>query len=98
MELLTFNSIPNIDKNNKFYIFREKKTISIPPGSYEIDDIEKFLQIQLESKNITIDLKENNIRSSVPGSNAIKDPARNQRLLTEVQLSPSPRRLTDTKN
>ena len=73
VELLTFNSIPNIDENNKFYIVGEKEPISIPPGSYEIDDIEEFLKKQLESKNITIDLKANNntLRSSLSCSHQI---------------------------
>jgi hypothetical protein len=44
-ELLTSNSIPNIDKNNKFYI--GDQTITIPVGSYEIEDIEKFIQSRL---------------------------------------------------
>ena len=42
VELLTFNTIPNIDEKNKFYIFEDMKPIVIPSGSYEIDDIEKF--------------------------------------------------------
>lgn len=56
-ELLTSNSIPNIDKNNKFYI--GEQTISIPVGSYEIDDIEKFIQSRLE-KDVKFKLVANN--------------------------------------
>lgn len=59
VEFLTFNSIPNIDKhNNKFYVGKE--VITIPTGSYEIEDIEKCLQRELNGKNITLSLKPNN--------------------------------------
>lgn len=59
VELLTFNSIPNIDeRNNKFHV--DKEEITIPTGSYEIEDIELYLKEVLASKNITISLKPNN--------------------------------------
>src|SRR5436190_4167035 len=41
-----YNAIPNIE-NNKFYI--GSQIISIPEGSYEVDDINKFLSIKLET-------------------------------------------------
>lgn len=42
----TFNSIPNIDNtNNKFYVGAE--TFTIPEGSYEIADINRYLRQQL---------------------------------------------------
>lgn len=66
VELLTFNSIPNIDVgNNKFYVGKEE--IILPTGSYEIEDIEKYLHDTLESKNIAIQLKPNNttLRSEI---------------------------------
>lgn len=74
VELLTFNSIPNIDENNnKFYLIGEKKPITIPTGSYEIADIEKYLKKQLDSKNITLELKANNntLRSIINCSHQI---------------------------
>lgn len=59
VELLTFNSIPNIDGgNNKFYVGEE--VIVIPTGSYEIKDIERYLQAVLSNKDITISLRANN--------------------------------------
>lgn len=59
VQLLTFNSIPNIDLgNNKFYVGDE--VITIPTGSYEIEDIEKYLRGILKPKGITISLKPNN--------------------------------------
>lgn len=47
--LQTFNTIPNIEEgNNKFYYStttdNENKSITIPTGSYEITDIENYLQ------------------------------------------------------
>lgn len=59
LELLTFNSIPNIDEtNNKFYVGAE--IITIPIGSYEIEDIESYLQKVLSDSNIDVILKPNN--------------------------------------
>ena len=58
VELLTFNSIPNLD-NKKFYI-NGTDPISIPTGSYEIEDINKFLSKKLTAKNISFNLKANN--------------------------------------
>ena len=61
VELLTFNTIPNIDEsNNKFYIVGEETPITVPTGSYEIDDLEKYLTKKLEVKKITLKLKANN--------------------------------------
>ena len=55
IELLTFNSIPNIDEEmNKFYV--GNREIVIPTGSYEVEDIEKYLQ----SRNVNISIKSNN--------------------------------------
>lgn len=59
VELLTFNSIPNIDVgNNKFYV--DKEIITIPTGSYEIEDLENYLQKALSDHNIIVNLKPNN--------------------------------------
>lgn len=59
VELLTFNSIPNIDTGkNKFYVGKE--VIVLPTGSYEIEDIETYLQEVLAPKGIAIHLKPNN--------------------------------------
>lgn len=59
VELLTFNSIPNIDVgSNKFYLGEE--VITIPTGSYEIQDIESYLQKALTDRNISLSLRPNN--------------------------------------
>ena len=58
IELLTFNSIPNIDEScNKFYL-SDFETIKIPTGSYEVEDIQKYLSEKL--KDISFSLKANN--------------------------------------
>lgn len=54
----SFNSIPNVDdSNNKLYIVGEDKpVVEIPEGSYEIDDINQYLQTELKKHNITISI------------------------------------------
>lgn len=48
ISLSTYNTIPNIEGGeNKFY-YDGGKVITIPMGSYEIDDIEKYLQTELK--------------------------------------------------
>nr|DAC81339.1 TPA_asm: penton [Megastigmus wasp adintovirus] len=72
VELLTFNSIPNVDRGqNKFYVNNE--VIEIPTGSYEIEDIERTLQESLKSKEIKISIKPNNntLRSVINCSHQI---------------------------
>lgn len=59
VEFLSFNSVPNIDTGkNKFYAGGE--VIALPTGSYEIEDIEKYLQDVLGRKGISLNLKPNN--------------------------------------
>ncbi len=53
VNFLTFNSIPNISAgNNKFYIGDQQ--IVFPTGSYEISDIEAFIQGALKERNINV--------------------------------------------
>lgn len=60
MDLMTYDSIPNVEQNviNKSYIDTNLE-ISLPTGAYEIDDINKFIikeltaQFKLESNNNT---------------------------------------------
>ena len=60
----TYNTIPNIDKaNNKFYYGKDKLVI-IPEGSYEIEDIERYLRTHLSGEgkedDKALSLKPNN--------------------------------------
>ncbi len=53
VNLLTFNSIPNISVgNNKLYIGDQQ--IVLPTSSYEISDIEAFIQKALKRRNINV--------------------------------------------
>lgn len=64
LELLTFNSIPNIDSgSNKLYIVGEEPII-IPVGSYEIDDIQRFVKGQTKC-GVIIRPNNNTLRSEV---------------------------------
>ena len=59
VDLYTYNSIPNIYSGcNKLYV--GEKTFVIPDGSYEIDELEKYLREILTEDNITLSLKANN--------------------------------------
>lgn len=70
VELLTFNSIPNIDEgNNKFYV--EDQVIAIPTGSYEIEDIESYLHKVLPDVALTIKPNNNELRSEIKCSRRI---------------------------
>lgn len=48
----TFNSIPNVDSSNNLFHYDNDKVIEIPEGSYELDDIFRYLnhKLLLESK------------------------------------------------
>lgn len=72
----TFNNIPNIEenRNNKFYISNKlgvEEIFSIPTGTYELSDIESYLQ-----KNIAERLKYvgdyNHLLSLKPNNNTLK--------------------------
>jgi hypothetical protein len=40
----TFNVIPNIDESNNLFLYDSNSEIRIPPGSYELTDINDYLQ------------------------------------------------------
>lgn len=57
----TFNAIPNIDEsNNKVYFGHHNEFITIPTGSYEMDDVNKYLQSEFQKRNISFHLYANN--------------------------------------
>jgi hypothetical protein len=68
----TFNAIPNIDETNNLFIYDTNREYRIPPGSYEIDDINNVLQQQLDLDHIYVKLFANNntlrthIKTGVP--------------------------------
>jgi hypothetical protein len=59
LELTTYNSIPNIEENVNDKFYYGNNHITIPEGSYEIEDIEKYIISKLP-KNIKFSLKPNN--------------------------------------
>lgn len=70
ISLNTWNTIPNIEKGrNRFYYTTnsEQRLLEIPTGSYELEDIEHFIQDHLsfignteEERNRILSLKPNN--------------------------------------
>lgn len=73
--LHTYNSIPNIEEgvNNKFYYWElgdktKEKIIHIPTGSYEISDIESYLQKRV----IPVQSEHNDYFSLKPNNNTLK--------------------------
>ena len=72
VELFTFNAIPNVDDGmNKIYV--GDKIVIIPAGSYEIEDIERYVQKVLASDGITLNIKPNNntLRSEIKCSSTV---------------------------
>jgi hypothetical protein len=61
----TFNSIPNIDaRNNKFY-YGENEVIEIPEGSYELQDIDDYLQEHLQGCTFSLKCNNNTLKTSI---------------------------------
>lgn len=75
VDFQTYNSIPNVDEtNNRFHI--GNRTIEIPIGSYEIDDIGNYLKTELNKVSggkSKVEIKSNNntLKSSIKGSEII---------------------------
>jgi hypothetical protein len=73
VDFQTYNSIPNIDENNNLFYYGTN-IIEIPTGSYEIDDINEFLnkKVQaLDSRNYLSIIANNNTLKSEIHSNEI---------------------------
>lgn len=76
LDLMTYNSIPNIEENvnNKMY-FDNNLVISLPTGSYEIEDINTYIvnELQKQNGNISFQLIANNntLKSEILCSSAI---------------------------
>lgn len=68
--LHTYNTIPNIyDGNNKFYY--DDQVIIIPTGSYEISDVEAYIQKHLSPPNDNTSDK-NELLSIKPNNNTLR--------------------------
>lgn len=78
----SYNSIPNIDKSNNKFIISEgdkgqRKTIEIPIGSYEIEDIERYI-------NNNISIYDNAIRKESDQKEHIRIKPNNNTLRCEL--------------
>lgn len=58
LDLMTYNSIPNIEENvNSDIYIGDKLKISLPTGSYEIEDIKNYIEKDIKTKNLNVDFK-----------------------------------------
>lgn len=62
LDLMTYNSIPNVEQNINNDIFIGNVKVSIPTGSYEINDLNKFIINVLKNTkpNAKFELRPNN--------------------------------------
>lgn len=49
--LKTFNSIPNVDSSNNIFHYDNNEFIKIPEGSYELDNIIRYLEVELRQRS-----------------------------------------------
>lgn len=48
----TYNTIPNVTLENNIFYYGEGKTIELPVGSYEFEDIGKYLEKELQAREV----------------------------------------------
>lgn len=61
----TFNSIPNIDsKNNKFH-YGDNECVTIPEGSYELDDLSDFLTRNVTDCQFMLSCNNNTLKTNI---------------------------------
>ena len=64
IDLMTYNSIPNIEENvNNVLYYGDDEEIKLSTGSYEIEDINRYISDYLEKE------KKNNIKISIKANN-----------------------------
>ena len=67
LDLLTYNSIPNVEKGiNNIICIEGEDNIILPTGSYEISDINKYIKKSLRDRN------SNTIFELIPNNNTLK--------------------------
>lgn len=65
-----YNSVPNVDEtNNSFYFGSE--VVTIPTGSYEIEDIDSYLKSKLGNKEISIKANNNTLQCVLTASKEV---------------------------
>lgn len=64
IDFVSYNSIPNVDSSNNVFHYDENSEVVIPEGSYEIEDIEKYIVNHItdkeEAESTVLTLKANN--------------------------------------
>lgn len=70
----SYHTIPNIEDNSNKFFYGDKKQIVIPPGSYEIANIETYIQNQLliNRKNDSPKVDGDKLLSIKPNNNTLK--------------------------
>jgi hypothetical protein len=60
LSFCAYYSVPNIDSSNNKFHYGEDKSITLPVGSYELNDITLYLKRELEKDNISFAMFANN--------------------------------------
>lgn len=61
----TFNSIPNITKNNNKFYYGTDEVIEIPEGAYELQDIYDFIKIRVKSCEFKLFCNNNTLKTTI---------------------------------
>lgn len=64
IDLLTFNSIPNIDNSCNSLIIGNQ-TVKLPTGSYEITDIDQYIQKVIKNTQFSLTANNNTLKSNI---------------------------------
>lgn len=72
----TYHTIPNVDETNNRIIINNRE-IRVPTGSYEIEDIEKYLNREIKPDFITIYVNLNTLRVSIKCTKNVYFPREN---------------------
>jgi hypothetical protein len=67
----SYNTIPNVD--NKFFYYGDNEKLPIPTGSYEINDLEQFLQKKLGVDEIILKPNNNTLKCELFTKNLMVD-------------------------
>lgn len=63
IDFASYNSIPNVDSSNNMFFYGDHEELELPEGSYEIQDIEKYILEnvnQKENDKLILSMKANN--------------------------------------
>lgn len=61
--LSTFNSIPNVDRNNNMFYYGDNDVIEIPEGAYELQDLNDYLKGKIKDKTFNIFCNNNTLKT-----------------------------------